>query len=228
MSKRDHNEKPERALNTARLRRLIRRAAALQGELAESADAFFAARPFRMIAESSAAEPGRDVYSFRMDRPVPRKIHRLAKRLLRVLRRIAAVLPERPVDGALEKVRCHDVPFFGPALVPGARAATELKLDGKSLPGAAISAPTWSPSTSEISVVGQDPEGGLSGRVEVRFQLELPGQDHEAPRQSVVALTGAAIWEAEQLLERVGAAQNRPAPVQAGRHPDHAREDRSA
>jgi len=228
LSKREHIEKPEQALDTDRLRRLIRRAVALQGELADGANAFFAARPFRMVAEPSATEPGGDVYSFKMDRPIPWKVRRLTRRLLRLLRRIADALPERPVDGALEKVRRYDPPFHRPALVPGARAATELTLDGESLPGAAISAPTWSPSTKEISVVGQDPEGGLRGRVEVRFQLELSGQDHQAPRQSIVALTGAAIWEAEQLLERAGAAQKRPRPVQADRHQGRVSEDRSA
>jgi hypothetical protein len=228
LGKRENKEKPERTPDAARLGRLLRQATALQAELADTANAFFAARPFRMIAEPSATDPGRDVYSFRMDKPIPWKIRWLAKRLLRLLRRIADRLPERRVDGALEKVRRYDARFLHPALVPGARATTELQLDGKSLPRAAISAPTWSPETREISVVGQDPEGGLKGRVEVRFQLELSGQDHQAPRQSVIALTGAAIWEAEQLLERTGAAHKRPEPVQAGRHHDHVRDEDSA
>ena len=156
-----------------------------------------------MLAEPSATEPGRDVYSFRMDRRIPWGIRRRARRLLRLLKQIAAALPERPADGALEKIRRYETPLFRPALVPGARATTELQLDGRALPGAAISAPNWSPSTREISVVGQDPDAGLRGKVEVRFQLELNCQ--EASRQSVVALTGAAIWEAEQLLQRASA-----------------------
>ena len=225
MGKHEQNERPDRPRGSARLRRLVRRAAVRQEQLADATNVFFAARPFKMLAEPSATEPGRDVYSFRMDRRVPRKIRRRARRLLRLLRRIAAALPDRPADGALEKIRRYEPPFLRPVLVPGARAATELQLDGESLPGAAISAPTWSPSTREISVVGQDPDGGLKGKVEVRFQLELSGQ--EAPRQSVVALTGAAIWEAEQLLQRAAAEKQRPMPVKAGRHQTRAKEERS-
>jgi hypothetical protein len=115
-----------------------------------------------------------------------------------------------------------------PTIVAGARAATELKLDGESLPGeATIGAPIWSPSTKEVSVVGQDPKGGLKGRVEVRFQLQLSGRNAPS-HQSVVALTGAAIWEAEQLLDKGTAARRRPQPVPAGRHSQGVGEEDSA
>jgi hypothetical protein len=203
LGKQEQFKKPDRTRGSARLRRLVRRAVTLQGELDETTTDFFAARPFKMLAEPSATEPGRDVYSFRMDRRIPWGIRLRARRLLRLLKRIAAALPERPSDGALEKIRRYEAPFFRPALVLGARATTELQLDGSSLPDAAISAPTWSPSTGEISVVGQDPNAGLRGKMEVRFQLELNCQ--VTPRQSVVALTGAATWEAEQLLLRANA-----------------------
>ena len=216
------------ARKTARLRRLLRKAGTLQVDLADSANAFFASRPFRLIAEPSASAPDSDVYRFRLDRPIPRRVRRLSRRLLRVLRRIGEALPDRPADGALEKVRRHETPLLRPSIVAGARAATELSLDGESLPGeATIGAPIWSPSTKEVSVVGQDPKGGLKGRVEVRFQLELSGRNAR-PRQSVVALTGAAIWEAEQLLEKGSAARRRPQPVPAGRHPQGVREEDSA
>ena len=217
-----------RAGNTARVGRLIRRSVRLQEALTETTNAFFEARPFKMIAQPSATEPGRDVYSFKMDRSIPWKIRWRARRLLRVLRRLANALPERPADGALEKVRRYSPPWLRPSLVTGARAATELQLDGSMLPGASISAPIWSPRTREISVVGQDPDGGLRGRVEVRFQLELSGQDDRTQRQSVVALTGAAIWEAQQIVQRAEASQARPAPVQAGRREARGGDERSA
>ncbi len=216
------------ARKTARLRRLMRKAGTLQADLADAANAFFAARPFRMIAEPSNSAPDSDLYRFRLDRPIPRRIHRLTRRLLKVLRRIAEALPDRPADGALERIRRHESPLLRQAIVPGVRAATELQLDGESLPGAAtIGAPIWSPSTGEVSVVGQDPDGGLKGRVAVRFHLELSGRS-ALPRQSVVALTGAALWEAEQLLEKSGESRRRPQPVPAGRHTPKVREEDSA
>ena len=224
----EQNGAPRRATDTARLDRLIRRSVRLQEALTETTSAFFGTRPFKMIAQASATEPGRDVYSFKMDRSIPWKIRWLTRRLLKVLRRLADALPERPADGALEKVRCYSTPWLRPSLVAGARAATELQLDGSVLPGATMSAPTWSPSTREVSVVGHDPGGGLKGRVEVRFQLELSGQRYPAQRQSVVALTGAAIWEAQQILERAEASRNRPRPVQAGPREARGDDERSA
>lgn len=212
----------------ARVGRLIRRSVRLQDALTETTNAFFAARPFTMIAQPSATEPDRDVYTFRMERSVPWKIRWQARRLLKALRRLASALPDRPSEGALERIRCYRPPLLRATLVPGARAATELQLDGRMLPGATISAPTWSPVAREVSVVGQDPEGGLRGRVEVRFQLELSGQHEPAPRQSVVALTGAAIWEAQQMMQRAEAAQKRPAPVQAARRKTQDDDQRSA
>ena len=220
MSNREHEGAPGRTGRTARIGRLVRRSVRLHESLTETTNTFFAARPFKMVAHASATEPGRDHYSFKMDRSIPWKIRWQARRLLKVLRRLAKALPERPADGALEKLRRYQPPLVRPTLVPGARATTELQMDGRMLTGATISAPIWSPSTTEVSVVGQDPDGGLRGRVEVRYQLELSGGDDSLQRQSLLALTGAAIWEAQQMMQRTQTAQQRPAPMQAGRHED--------
>jgi hypothetical protein len=155
-----------------------------------------------MIAEPLSTENDKFVYRIRLVSRIPWRIRRDAARCLRTVRKLASTLADEiPEDSLLSQLGAHRVQFACSMLVPGVKADTVLVMDEASqMRNATVTAPQWDGKRREITMVREDTDGALRGRLDVRFQLELA----DAPKlsgESVVALLGAAISEAAEIIE---------------------------
>lgn len=200
----------------------LARAVALVQKFQSAAGEYFSKRPFIMGAAPSRDNSDEDLYRFRLTRRIPRALHSHARRSLRALRPLAEAL-DASEHSLLRKLSEHRRSRWRALLIPGVRAGTVLDMDGQfHSPAASLDAPVWNARKREVTVVRRDPGIEFHGRMEVKFQLEF-ADAVDLQAQSAIVLLGAALREAELLIDGMeessdSAAPGFSSPGQAGRH----------
>ena len=160
-------------------------------ELRERTDAFFAEHPYQITVAPHATQPDYDVYRFKLVRPVPRKVQRLARQTITALYRAQEQIQDQPDDSGILDALHDQLGFPGKKLlVPGVRAKTVLAMDGNvHAHPAMLQAPEWHPSDREVTILRRDPDSRFKGKVRVEFYFEFVGLADLKGQSALTVLT---------------------------------------